>query len=261
MKNITLISDYGNASHYAAALKGNLFKSIPNIRIIDISHTIEKFNKMQSAFILNSIYKNFDKGTVHLICVDTNLFMYEQIIIAKHQNQFFVALDNGILNLMFEGEAEEVWTINSDFCNFNDLFIENNAFVLIAKHLTANLPINLIATKGSLNYKLSHPNLEIHEHGIVALVAFIDGFGNAILNVDRALFEKLREERLFKIFYARKEFFKKINTHYKEVEIGEEAILFNSSGYLEIATNEGNASQLLGLRVGSKIMIEFLKKI
>jgi S-adenosylmethionine hydrolase len=258
VKNITLISDYGNASHYAAALKGNLFKTVPNIRIIDISHTIEKFNKMQSAFILNSIYKNFEEGTIHLICVDTNLFMYEQIIIAKHQNQYFIALDNGILNLMFGGQPDEIWSLNSNFCNFNDLFIENEAFVSIAKHLTANLPLSLIATNGKLNYKLNHPNLEIDENGIIALVAFIDGFGNAILNVEKTLFEKQRENRLFKIHYARKEFFDKINKHYKEVKIGEEAVLFNSSGYLEIATNEGNASQLLGLRVGSKIMIEFL---
>lgn len=257
MKNITLISDYGNASHYAAALKGNLFKTVPNIRIIDISHTIEKFNKLQSAFILNAIYKNFEEGTIHLICVDTNLFMYEQIIIAKHQNQYFIALDNGILNLMFEGEPDEIWTLNSNLCNSNDSFIENEAFVLIAKHLTSNSPISLIATKGKLNYKLSHPNIEIHDQGIVAFVAFVDGFGNAILNVDKILFEKIRRGRLFKIYYARKEFFDKINKHYKEVEKGEEAILFNSSGYLEIATNEGNASQLLGLRVGSKIMIEF----
>jgi hypothetical protein len=111
---------------------------------------------------------------------------------------------------------------------------------------------------GKINYKLSHPNIEIHDQGIVAFVAFIDGFGNAILNVDKILFENVRNGRLFKIYYARKEFFYKINKHYKEVEKGEEAILFNSSGYLEIATNEGNASQLLGLRVGSKIMIEFL---
>ncbi|MBJ7429545.1 MAG: SAM-dependent chlorinase/fluorinase, partial [Bacteroidia bacterium] len=51
MKNITLTSDYGNASHYAAAVKGNLYKSIANIQVVDVSHNIDKFNKLQAAFV------------------------------------------------------------------------------------------------------------------------------------------------------------------------------------------------------------------
>ena len=41
---------------------------------------------------------------------------------------------------------------------------------------------------------------------------------------------------------------------------GTELLLFNSNNYMEITTNRGNASQLLGLKLNSKIMIEFFKK-
>jgi hypothetical protein len=258
VKNITLISDYGNASHYAAAIKGVLHQLIPNMQTIDISHSIEKFNKLQAAFVLKTIYQHFADGTIHLICIDANIIQYEQIIIAKLHNQYFIAIDNGVLNLVIGQTPHEIWIINTNFYNANTLFPEKEIFPKIAHHLLANLPLNDIAHIGQVNNQLKHPDLQTDENGITAQVVFIDGFGNAIVNVNENEFELVRKGRNYKIFYARKEYFSKIVKHYKEVKLGSEAIMFNSDGFLEIATNEGNASQLLGLRVGSKIIIEFL---
>lgn len=258
MKNITLTSDYGNESHYAAAIKGVLHKLIPDMQTIDISHSIDKFNKLQAAFVLNSIYKNFANGTIHLICIDANVVIYKQVIIAKLDNQYFIALDNGILNLLIGQLSHEIWILNTDFYNSDTLFPEKEIFPKIAKHILSDLPLNEIAQIGKINSQLKHPDLQTDENGITAQVVFIDGFGNALINVNEKEFELLRNGREFKIFYARKEYFSKIAKHYKEVRLGAEAIMFNSNGFLEIATNEGNASQLLGLRVGSKIIINFL---
>lgn len=257
MKNITLTSDYGNASHYAAAVKGNLYKSIANIQVVDVSHNIDKFNKLQAAFVLKGIYKNFANDTIHLICVDTNIFVYQSIVVFFFDNQYFVCLDNGILNLMFGNQQGDIWIVKNQFYDNNSLFIENNAFVSVANHLALGLPIEQIAKKGDLNSQLVHANVQVDKDEILASVVFIDGFGNAFINVDETLFNKVCNGRKFKIHYARREYFERIFKHYKEVKIGTEAILFNSDGYLEIATNEGNAAQLLGLRVGSKIIIEF----
>lgn len=257
MKNITLISDYGNASHYAAAVKGNLYKSIANIQVVDVSHNIDKFNKLQAAFVLKGIYKNFANDTIHLICVDTNIFVYQSIVVFLFDDQYFVCLDNGILNLMFGSQQGDIWIVKNQFYDNNTLFIENNAFITVAHHLASGLPIEQIAEKGNLNNQLVHANVQVDKDEILASVVFIDGFGNAFINVDNTLFNSVCNGRKFKIHYARREFFERISKHYKEVKIGTEAILFNSEGYLEIATNEGNAAQLLGLRVGSKIIIEF----
>jgi S-adenosylmethionine hydrolase len=59
---ITLTSDYGNNSHYIASIKGNLLKHIINIQIVDVSHGIQKFNKIEAAFVLGNSYKNFKNG-------------------------------------------------------------------------------------------------------------------------------------------------------------------------------------------------------
>lgn len=261
MINITLISDFGNASHYSAAIKGNLYKNIPNCQIIDISHNIEKFNNFQAAFILKSLLNSFKDGTIHLVCVNTNIYNYQKIIIGFYKNQYFIATDNGLLNLVFDSNKAIIWELNPDHINEKEtLFTENNQFVLIANHLANNIPLDSFAKKGSLSKQNLLQNFEADENGITASVVFIDGFGNAITNISKDSFFDIAKNKKFKIYYARKEFFTKIYTHYKEVQIGAELILFNSNNYLEIATNEGNASQLLGLRVGSKILIEFINK-
>ena len=139
-----------------------------------------------------------------------------------------------------------------------DVFIENDVFVKIAEHLVNKLPITTIADLSELNNQLELRNVSIDEEGITANVAYIDGFGNVHFNLHFNTFDKVRNGRDFKIYYARKNYFDKISKHYNEVKSGTELILFNSNNYLEIAINKGNASQLLGLKTNSKIIIEFL---
>jgi S-adenosylmethionine hydrolase len=254
---ITLTSDYGNNSHYIASIKGNLLKHITNIQIVDVSHGIQKFNKIEAAFVLSNSYKNFIEGSIHLICVETNIFEYKNIVIAKHQNQYFIALDNGIINLMFDQKQAEIWVLKYALLANVDLFIENDVFVKIAEHIINKLPITDIAQLGNMTSDLTLSNISIEEDGITAQAAFIDGFGNVHYNLSKDTFEKVRKGRNFKVFYARKNFFDKISQHYTEGIAGTELLLFNSNNYMEIATNRGNASQLLGLKINSKIMIEF----
>ena len=64
---ITLISDYGVDSLYAAALKGAIIQRDPGIRIVDITHGIRPYDTNQAAFALRASIPHFPKGTVHLI--------------------------------------------------------------------------------------------------------------------------------------------------------------------------------------------------
>lgn len=114
-----------------------------------------------------------------------------------------------------------------------------------------------IAEPGEIkNHKTSlHPTMvENNLHGTVMM---IDGFGNAITNITREVFEKARSDRSFKVFYWRKHFIEKISNHYHDGAEGEDLLLFNEGNYLEIAIYKGRGAQLLGLRKGSNIVVEF----
>jgi hypothetical protein len=48
-----------------------------------------------------------------------------------------------------------------------------------------------------------------------------------------------------------------LHNTYQEVPVGEIVALFGSTGHLEIAINQGNASSLLGLEINDPVRIEF----
>jgi S-adenosylmethionine hydrolase len=88
-------------------------------------------------------------------------------------------------------------------------------------------------------------------------VVYVDRFGNVIINITKERFEKLRAGRDFVINFKKNDEFREISNTYSDVQEGEKLCLFNSSGYLEIAINKGNAGELLGLQTDDMIQIEF----
>ena len=100
------------------------------------------------------------------------------------------------------------------------------------------------------------PTLE--ENLIRGTVVYIDSFGNAITNITKEFFEKERKTRAIEIDFPRKDVVvTRISNHYRDAARGQMLVLFNSSGYMEIAQNQGDAAGLYGLEYGDQIRIIF----
>ena len=70
MAIITLLTDSGESDHYVAAIKARIISLSPDLRIVDISHNIQPSDIAHAAFVIRSVFRDFPKGTVHLIGVD-----------------------------------------------------------------------------------------------------------------------------------------------------------------------------------------------
>jgi len=68
---ITLTTDMGVQDHYVATLKGTILGTLPDARIVDISHAVKPFDVVQAAFYVSSCFESFPLGTVHVIGVDS----------------------------------------------------------------------------------------------------------------------------------------------------------------------------------------------
>ena len=101
MAIITLTTDMGLNDHYVASLKGSILKSIKDINIIDISHSVKPFDITEAAYLLASCFKDFPDNTVHVIGVDSEPIVnfsgsegsFPSILIYK--KQYFISNDNG----------------------------------------------------------------------------------------------------------------------------------------------------------------------
>nr|WKN36023.1 SAM-dependent chlorinase/fluorinase [Tunicatimonas sp. TK19036] len=252
MSLITFTSDFGTTDHYVAAVKAKLYGLDSHVQLVDISHQIECFNIAHGSFVLKSVYADFPPNTVHLIAVDAQSPQQRYIAVRLH-NHYFVSADNGLISLLSEQAPDEATLLDVP---------EPTTFA--AKDILA--PAALALSQGIELRKLGNTITEVERKlpraikatrkQIVGHVVHVDHYGNLVTNIDQDTFELLKKGVDFQLRFGR-ETTRHLHQHYHDVDFGEVFLLFNSSGWLEIGINQGNAHELLGLGYDSPIMIQF----
>jgi len=257
MAIITLTTDLGDKDIYQAALKGSILKLLPDVNIVDITHSVAAFNVQQAAFILKNSFYYFPGQTVHLIGIDTVYNSDTKYLAVKYKNHYFVGSDNGIFSLMFDSEPDEVMEINI----MQDLkflhFPLADIFVKAACHLAGGGKLSEIGLPIASMEKKMNLQPVVEKNMIKGAVIYIDSFQNVITNITKEFFNKVQQGRRFTLSFKRNETINHLSWHYNEVPEGEKLCLFGISDHLEIAINKGNASGLLGLNLGDSVIIAF----
>lgn len=248
MPLLTLTSDIGNTDYLVGAIKAQLLQINPEFQIIDISHSISPFNYPQAAYICRSAFKNFPDYTYHIILVNLFEKKPEQLLLAFHNNQYFLCADNGLLNMILEEKPDMIIGIPLEKKD-----IRNTTYCagIMGKAVNQLLQGESIKDIGlpDINYtEKNHLRPLLDNNWIEGQIIFIDNFENVIVNITREQFEEQRKGRSFRIVFKRDEVIERISESYADVQPGEKLALFNSAGYLEIAINKGNAAGLFGLK-------------
>lgn len=255
MHIITITSDFGFGSTYQASLSAAIYSKIKNAQVIYITNNIKNYDILQAAFAVKTNYMHFPPGTWHFICVENNLNYFKQVIVAEYNQHYFICTDNGIFNLLFN-DLKNVYTINIDKFNPNIQFIERDIFVDVAAHFFKNGNLSGVAQPGEVKVIRQNIVPPSANNLLFGVIVFVDGYGNAICNITKTEFDNFTQNRAFKIFYSGKNFINKVSSGYIFNDDAEEIVMFNLTGHMQFTVNHGNAMQLLGLKVGSKIMIE-----
>ncbi len=255
---ITIISDYGLASHYAAAIEGRAAMLLPTSKFVPLTHQLETFDITGAAFYLRQVFHEYPSGTWNILGIDSNIVLHKQFLVVKFNDKYFIGADNGLFSILFDETPEEVWKISQKFYSENELFAEKNVFLpFIAKFLETN-SFEEIAEPGLVqNVKKSLAPVIEPDGKIIGTILLVDNYQNGITNITKQLFEEKRAGRNFKVFYINRHYIDKISTHYHEGQEGDDLLLFNEMNLLEIAIYRGRGAQLLGLRKGSNIIVEF----
>lgn len=259
MSILTLTSDWNDSDFYVGTLKGFLLTQLPTVQIIDISHAISPFNIAQAAFVLRNSYKNFPNGTVHLICVGVDQKANNPIIV-ESDNQFFIGADNGMAGLLFDAKPDKVYRIKNEYIQTSS-FIEKDTLANVALELLQDKPPQEIGELTSDFNQQVPLRPTIDEDVISGSVVYIDSYKNLITNIPQDLFEQIGKKRKFEIYVQSNHYrITKINQQYSETAVGELLAIFNSGDMLEVAINNGNAAELLSIRIGATVRVKFLNK-
>jgi S-adenosylmethionine hydrolase len=248
MPLITLTSDFGEDDYLAGAVKGILYKSIPQLQLVDITHRLLPFNDHKAVHVIRNATAFYPEGTFHIILV--NLFQTTpgHLLLAFHENQYFLMADNGLLTMMLDAPPEKVVALPMDNTKQRNVFqiteVVSKAINLITggKEMgEVGKPIETIKVRNSLKPVVTDQYID-------GQILYIDPFENVVINIKHSEFEAQRKGRGFKILFKRDEYIDRISETYADVPPGDKLALFNASGYLEIAVNRGNAAGLFGLQ-------------
>ncbi len=263
MAIITLTSDYGLKDHYLAALKGALLGEMEDLRLVDISHSLEPGNLYDAAFIMRNAYHAFPKGTVHLIAFN-EISSSGRFLTAEMDGHYFVLSDNGLLSLI-NPDIRISKVIEIDLRTEVSLFPSRDLMTRVATHLARGGRIELLGreVKEWEQKTIMRPRVLAEEATIIGSVIYIDNFGNLITNISSKTFKETGRERKFNIVLPRRQRINGLSESYADVASGKVLALFNSQALLEIAVSGARgkdyngANTLLGMEVRDDVTINF----
>ncbi len=255
---ITLTTDFGLSDPFVGIMKGVILSIAPDLQIVDITHDVRSYDITEAAFLVNSSYRYFPPGTIHVVIVDPGVGSARRAIAAYTKDHYFVAPDNGVLSYALHTEPmapiPAVYRISNESL-FKDpisrTFHGRDIFAPAAAHLARGTPLESVGDRVVDYIKKSLPQARPRgEQGLLASVLRIDKFGNIITNLRRS---DLHDD--FTIRVAGLDVTRLCET-FADAEPGEFFALEGSTGYIEIALNQGSAADRLNVTRGAEIEVE-----
>jgi S-adenosylmethionine hydrolase len=238
---IVLFTDFGWQGPYVGQMKTVLAQHAPHHPVIDLMHDVPAFKPCAAAYLLASLVEKFSVETVFLTVVDPGVGSSQRRpCVVNADGRWFVGPDNGLFNVIArQATTYKVWEIDwrPDF--LSESFHGRDLFAPVAAQLACGRLPHM--TRTSLVDSADDWPAELAE------IIYLDHFGNAMSGLRGS-----QTDPMSKL---------KINQHiipfarvFAEVQEGAPFWYQNSNGLVEIAINQGNAAQLLGLEIGMSVL-------
>jgi hypothetical protein len=257
---VTFTTDFGITDHYVGAMKGVILNINPSTQLVDISNSVQAYDVLDGAIAISQAYKYFPADTIHLVIVDPGVGTSRRPLLVRTDRHFFLAPDNGVLSFVFEQEKErlQVRHITSEHYFLQPIsqtFHGRDIFAAIAGWLSKGVDSAAFGEEINDYVRFAAPKPKpMAPNTIKGVVLKVDKFGNLITNIRPDDLPQLfrPEPPAFRVIIGKAEI-SKIKTAYAQGTPGETFAILGSMGFLEIATNRGNAARLVGADKGSDV--------
>ncbi len=256
---VTLLTDFGTADGYVAAMKGVLYSAAPELRVVDLSHEVAPQDVLHAGLVWRASLNYFPAGTVHVAVVDPGVGTKRRILAVQlDSGGVLLAPDNGLIPYAVDRVAMlRMYAVENTLYfsrTVSATFHGRDIFAPVAARLASGLDPSALGPSVSECVGSGLPPVrvrsidgeQIEERGEVILV---DRFGNAITNLSprpRARFARLD---------AGAHTFDRLCRTYGEVSTGDPLVLTSSFGFLEVAVRERSAARQLELHRGDPVAV------
>lgn len=262
---VALITDYGLKDTYVAQLKAIILGYRIDTVILDVTHEVEPFNKLEAAFLLTTYVPYMPPGTIHLCIIDPGVGgRRKPIIVHTSRRDVLIGPDTGFMIPAAEQLGIlSVYEINESRLpkRFSETFHGRDVFAHVAGMVALGVPPSELGREIVEYERLAIPKPVKKEDYVEATVLHIDRFGNIITNLRTTdleiAFGDIIEISTLTGFVVNCPFVKT----YSEVPEGSFLTTVGGSGYIEISINMGSADEKIRLRAGDVIRAKIVKNI
>jgi len=259
MPIITLTTDFGTDNWFVGSMKGVIYSIAPHSTVIDLNHGITKYNIRQTSFSLMASIDYFPTKSIHVVVVDPGVGSNRRPIVAVTEKHIFVAPDNGVLTPFINQPNCQIYqAANKKYFmdNISNTFHGRDIFAPIAAHIANGIPIENIG-KIITDPVLVQNNLIINNDNnllpprLTANILLVDSFGNLITNIHKSIITNKNNIKIKINDYE----IDGISKNYDNGLKGEPLAVIGSSGFLEVAVNQGNASSFFNCSIDDQLEI------
>jgi S-adenosyl-L-methionine hydrolase (adenosine-forming) len=281
MTIVTLLTDFGLRDTYVGAMKGVILGKNPGVEIVDLTHEVGPQDVLGAAYLLDTAWRFFPKGTIHVVVVDPEVGTGRRRLALECEGHYFVGPDNGCLSAAIPaavrgrreaGDAYEARRVRllrpsvsertrvrmrhvrAVLVENQDLFLQPVSATFEGRDVFA--PVAAFLSAGGEVEALGRPVFEVEAlpelravsrgaalHG---LVIHVDRFGNLTTDLRP---EDLSPRPVFEVGGRRIEGLSR--TYAESADL---AAIVGSAGYVEIAIQGGSAARESGARVGDRVL-------
>src|ERR1041384_3193112 len=192
---ITLLTDFGYADYFVAAVKGVILDINPEVQLVDVTHDIEPQDIESGAFTLLATVPSFPVGTIHVAVVDPGVGSSRRAILVSVGGQFLIGPDNGLFSYVCEAAEGRGKAISVIELSNTAFFRESVSGTFHGRDVFA--PVAAAVSKGTRIEELGQPVGDmvrlrplapnVSEDGTIrGRILHIDRFGNCITNITRS---------------------------------------------------------------------------
>jgi hypothetical protein len=252
---VTLLSDFGTGDPYVGIVKGVILGVNPAARLVDLTHTVAPQDVLQAGLLLETAYRFFPPGTVHLAVVDPGVGTGRRPLVLGAAGHCFVGPDNGLFTFLLDTPGLTAVASTDPRYHRHPVsrtFHARDVFAPVAAHCSRGVPLRRLGPPVTNPVRLPWPRPARFGREVRGTVLLADRFGNLLTSLTAGDLPGPPEGCEVRIAGVR---LPGLVGTYGEAPPDGLGAHVDSSGRVEIFVRDGSAAARLGVGAGAPVSL------